>query len=330
MYTLKMAKAIRIHELGGPNVLRWEDVQIDNPGPGEVRIRQTAVGLNFIDTYHRTGVYPLGKLPAILGMEGAGVVEEVGSDVSEFEAGNRVAYGTAPMGAYTEERVLPARYLIHLPNNITELEASALMVKGLTTQYLVRGSYRVKEGDTILVHAAAGGVGLLLCQWANHLGATVIGTVGGDDKKELALSHGCHHAILYRTEDFVERVRDLTNGRGVQVVYDSVGKDTFQGSLDCLQPLGILVSFGQSSGVVPPFDILQLTAKGSLFLTRPSLMNYAAQRKDLLANAQELFGVIEKGAVKININQTYPLQETAQAHRNLEDRKTTGATVLLP
>ena len=325
-----MAKAIRIHELGEPNVLRWEDVPVDSPGPGEVRLRQTAVGLNFIDTYHRTGLYPVGELPAVLGMEGAGVVEEVGPEVSEFELGNRVAYATAPAGAYIQERVIPARYLIQLPETISDRQASALMLKGLTTQYLVRGSHRVKEGDTILIHAAAGGVGLLVCQWASHLGATVIGTVGTDEKAELARSHGCHHTILYRSEDFVERVRDLTEGRGVRAVYDSVGKDTFQGSLDCLQPLGVMVSFGQASGPVPPFDILQLAAKGSLFLTRPSLMNYAARREDLLSNARELFEVVEKGAVKIEINQTYPLQEAAQAHRDLEGRKTTGATVLLP
>ena len=325
-----MAKAIRIHELGEPDVLRWEDVPVDSPGPGEVRLRQTAVGLNFIDTYHRTGLYPVGELPAVLGMEGAGVVEEVGPEVSEFELGNRVAYATAPAGAYIQERVIPARYLIQLPETISDRQASALMLKGLTTQYLVRGSHRVKEGDTILIHAAAGGVGLLVCQWASHLGATVIGTVGTDEKAELARSHGCHHTILYRSEDFVERVRDLTEGRGVRAVYDSVGKDTFQGSLDCLQPLGVMVSFGQASGPVPPFDILQLAAKGSLFLTRPSLMNYAARREDLLSNARELFEVVEKGAVKIEINQTYPLQEAAQAHRDLEGRKTTGATVLLP
>ena len=325
-----MAKAIRIHELGEPSVLHWEDVPVDNPGPGEVRLRQTAVGLNFIDTYHRTGLYPVGELPAVLGMEGAGVVEEVGPDVSEFELGDRVAYATAPVGSYTQERLIPARCLIQLPETISDRQASALMLKGLTAQYLVRGSHRVKEVDTILVHAAAGGVGLLVCQWASYLGATVIGTVGSDEKAKLARSHGCHHTILYRSENFVERVRDLTEGRGVRVVYDSVGKDTFQGSLDCLQPLGIVVSFGQASGPVPPFDILQLAAKGSLFLTRPSLMHYAARREDLLASARELFEVVEKGAVKIEINQTYPLQEAAQAHHDLEGRKTIGATVLLP
>jgi len=325
-----MSKAIRIHETGGPEVLRWEDVDVGVLQAGEVRLRQTAVGLNFIDTYHRSGLYPVDALPTVIGMEGAGVVEEIGENVHGFQVGDRVAYAGGPIGSYTEERRIPAARLVKLPDSIDSQHGAALMLKGLTTQYLVRRCYHVKPGDTILIHAAAGGMGLLVCQWAKHLGATVIGTVSTREKAELAASHGCDHPILYREEDFVERVRELTNGVGVPVVYDSVGRDTFDGSLDCLRPLGLMVTFGQSSGPVPPLAVHELTARGSLFLTRPTLATYTATREQLLANAAELFDVVKKGVVKIEINQTYPLQNAEQAHRDLESRKTTGATVLLP
>ena len=325
-----MSRAIRIHQTGGPEVLCWEDVDVGGLGEGEVRLRQTAVGLNFIDVYHRTGLYPVSELPVVLGMEGAGVVEEVGAEVTEFRAGDRVAYASPPLGSYAEQRLMPSHRLVKLPETIDDRTAAAMMLKGLTTQYLLRRCYRVQAQDTILIHAAAGGVGLLACQWANHIGATVIGTVGSDEKAELAKNHGCHHPIVYTRDNFVEQVRELTDGQGVPVVYDSVGRDTFQGSLDCLRPLGMLVSFGQSSGSVPPVDIGMLSAKGSLFLTRPSLMTYAAKREDLLASAAELFDVVARGAVKIEIQQTYPLEQAAQAHRDLEGRKTTGSTVMVP
>ncbi|MCH2126774.1 MAG: quinone oxidoreductase [Pirellulaceae bacterium] len=325
-----MPKAIRIHETGGPEVLRWEDSPECEPQAGEVRLRQTAVGLNFIDTYHRSGLYPLESLPSGVGMEGAGVVEAVGLEVSHLQAGDRVAYAGGPIGSYAETRIMPADRLVQLPKEIDDQQGAALMLKGLTTHYLLRLCYPVKQGETILIHAAAGGVGLLACQWAKHLGATVIGTVGTAAKAELAAAHGCDHPILYQDENWVKRVRELTAGEGVPVVYDSVGRDTFEGSLDCLKPRGLMVTFGQSSGSVPPLAVHELTAHGSLFLTRPTLATYTATREDLIANAEELFDVVSKGAVKIEINQTYPLQEAAQAHRDLEARKTTGATVLLP
>jgi len=325
-----MTNAIRIHETGGPDVLRWEDVEVGAPQAGEVRLRQTAVGLNFIDTYHRSGLYPVDKLPSGIGMEGAGVVEEVGDDVEDFRIGDRVAYAGGPIGSYAQQRSLPAARLVKLPDTIDDQHAAALMLKGLTTHYLLRRCYEVQQGDTILVHAAAGGVGLLMCQWAKHLGARVIGTVSTKEKAELATSHGCDHPILYREEDFVARVRELTDGAGVPVVYDSVGRDTFDGSLDCLRPLGLMVTFGQSSGSVAPLAVHELTAHGSLFLTRPTLATYTATREQLVANTAELFDVVEKGVVKIEINQTYALQDAKQAHLDLESRKTTGATVLLP
>ncbi len=325
-----MSKAIRIHETGGPEVLRWEEVEVGKPGPGQVRLRQTAVGLNYIDTYHRTGLYPAGELPVVIGMEAAAAVEEVGPDAGDLEPGDRVAYASGPPGAYAEERLMTADRVVKLPDSVDDRTAAAMMLKGMTAEYLLRRTFRLEPGQTILVHAAAGGVGLLLCQWAKHIGATVIGTVGSDEKAELARAHGCDHAILYRTENFVKRVRELTDGAGVPVVYDSVGRDTFEGSLDCLSPLGMMVSFGQSSGRLPPLDVTLLSTKGSLFLTRPSLMTYAAKREDLLEIAADLFDVVEKGAVKINVNQTYPLAQAAQAHRDLEGRKTTGATVLIP
>ena len=325
-----MTKAIRIHEVGGPDVLRWEDVELSRPQAGEVRLRQTAAGLNYIDTYHRSGLYPVDSFPTALGVEGAGVVEEVGSGVKDLQVGDRVAYAGGPLGSYSEARVMPAGRLIKIPPGIEDQTAAAMMLKGLTTHYLVCRCYPIKPGDSILIHAAAGGVGLLVCQWAKHLGATVIGTVSTPEKAELAQSHGCDHPILYRSENFVERVRELTAGEGVPVVYDSVGRDTFNGSLDCLRPLGLMVTFGQSSGSVPPLPVHELTARGSLFLTRPTLATYTATRDQLLTNASELFDVVQKGAVKIEVRQTYALKDTEQAHRDLQDRKTTGATVLLP
>ncbi|MER2529749.1 MAG: quinone oxidoreductase [Candidatus Competibacter denitrificans] len=325
-----MSKAIRIHQPGGPEVLRWEDVEIGDPGPGQVRIRHGAVGLNYIDVYHRTGLYPLPSLPWTLGMEGAGRIEAVGEGVTEFKVGDRVAYASPPVGAYAEVRLMPADRVVALPDAIDDQTAAAMMLQGMTAQYLLRRTYRVQAGDTILLHAAAGGVGLIASQWARHLGATVIGTVGSDEKAELARAHGCHHVIVYSRENFTERVREITNGQGVAAVYDSVGQATFMGSLDCLRRLGMMVSFGNASGPVQAFDPGILAAKGSLFLTRPSLMAYTAERADLAASANELFEVVLKGAVKIEVHQTYPLAETAQAHRDLEARKTTGSTVLLP
>jgi len=323
-----MIMAIRIHETGGPEALRWEGVEVGHPGSGEARLRHTGVGLNFIDTYHRAGLYPL-ALPAVLGSEGAGVVEEVGPDVTEAKPGDRVAYA-GPIGAYAQARLIRADRLVPLPADISDRAAAAMMLKGMTAQYLLRRTCRVEPGDLVLVHAAAGGVGLIACQWAKHLGATVIGTVSTEEKAALAREHGCDHTIVASREEFVARVREITGGRGVRVVYDSVGKDTFEGSLDCLQPLGMMVSYGNSSGPVPPFSPLVLAAKGSLFLTRPTLMTYTARREDLLATAAELFEVVRSGAVRIEIRQTYPLAEAAQAHRDLEARSTTGSTVLLP
>ena len=325
-----MPKAIRIHEHGGPEVLRWEEVEVGEPGPGQLRVRHGAVGLNYIDVYHRTGLYPLPSLPWTLGMEGAGQVEAVGEGVTEFKPGDRIAYASPPVGAYAEVRLMPADRVVALPDAIDDRTAAAMMLQGMTAQYLLRRTYRVQPGDAILLHAAAGGVGLIASQWARHLGATVIGTVGSEEKAELARAHGCHHTILYNRENFVERVREITGGQGVVVVYDSVGKDTFMGSLDCLRPLGMMVSFGNASGPVPPFEPGILAAKGSLFFTRPTLMTYTAQRADLLASAAELFEVVSSGAVRIEVRQTYPLAETARAHRDLEARQTTGSTVLLP
>jgi NADPH2:quinone reductase len=321
--------AIRIHQTGGPEVLRWELVELPPPGPGEVRVRHKAIGVNFIDTYYRTGLYST-TLPTVLGTEAAGVVEELGEGVTTFAKGNRVAYATGPLGAYSEARNIPASHLVEVPDDVDDATAAAVMLKGMTAQYLVRRTYAVKKGDTILVHAAAGGVGLILCQWAKHLGATVIGTVGSEEKAKLAREHGCDHVVFYRTEDVPARVREITNGARVPVVYDSVGKDTFHASLDCLRPRGLLVTFGQSSGPVPPFDPRLLQQKGSLYLTRPTLLHYVADRSELEATARELFEVIESGAVRIRVAQTYPLRDAERAHRDLEARKTTGSTVLLP
>ena len=325
-----MTKAIRIHEHGGPEVMRWEEVTVGEPGPGQIRLRHHAVGLNFIDVYHRTGLYPVPSLPSGLGLEAAGVVEAVGDGVTEVKPGDRVAYASPPVGAYAESRLMPADRVVKLPDAIADRTAAAMMLKGMTAQYLLRRSYRVQPGDFVLIHAAAGGVGLIACQWANHLGATVIGTVGSDDKAALSRAHGCHHAIVYTRENFVARVKEITGGKGVAVVYDSVGKAVFMDSLDCLRPLGMMVTFGNASGPVPAFEPGVLAAKGSLFLTRPSLMHYTALREDLAASARELFEVVAKGVVKIEVPQTYPLAEAAQAHRDLEARKTTGSTLLLP
>lgn len=323
-----MPYAIRMHKTGGPEVLRYEEVPQQNPKAGEVRIKQTAIGLNFIDTYHRSGLYPL-QLPLTLGTEAAGVVEAVGRGVKTLKEGDRVAY-CGITGAYADSRVIAADRLVKLPRWIDDKTAAAMMLKGMTAEYLIRRTYRVKKGDTVVFHAAAGGVGLIACQWAKHLGATVIGTVGSDEKAELARGHGCDHPIVYTREDFVARVRELTDGAGVPVVYDSVGKDTWDGSLDCLCPRGMMVSFGNTSGPVPPFSVLVLSQKGSLFLTRPTLAHYIASREELEETAGELFDVVARGAVRIEINQRYPLAEAARAHADLEARRTTGSTVLIP
>ncbi|MDF2095587.1 quinone oxidoreductase family protein [Aquibaculum arenosum] len=324
-----MSKAIVIHEFGGADVLKWEDFPVGEPGPGEARVKHTAVGLNYIDVYHRTGLYPL-QLPHPIGMEGAGVVEAVGEGVSEVAPGDRVAYAANPPGSYSEVRLMPAHRLVKLPDAIDDRTAAGMMLQGMTVQYLVRRTYQVQPGETVLWHAAAGGVGLIACQWLSSMGVTVIGTVGSDEKAALAKAHGCTHTVNYQTENFVERVKEITDGKGVPVVYDSVGKDTWEGSLDCLQPLGLMVSFGNASGAVPPFNVTSLAPKGSLYVTRPTLMTYTAKREDLVASATELFDMVGTGKVKIEINQTYPLSETAQAHRDLEARKTTGSTLLLP
>jgi len=327
-----MPHAIRIHATGGPEVLCWEEVGVGETAalaPGEARVRHAAVGLNFIDIYHRSGLYPL-PLPSGIGLEGAGSVEAVGSAVTDLKPGDRVAYAGGPPGAYAEVRNIPADRLVKLPDAIDFKTAAAMMLQGMTAQYLLRRTYRVQPGDTILIQAAAGGVGLIVCQWAKALGATVIGTVGSDEKAALAKAHGCDHPIIYTREDFVARVREITHGEGVPVVYDSIGKDTFTGSLDCLRPLGMMVTFGNASGPVPPVDTLELSKRGSLFLTRPTLFTYIAKRADLLATAQELFDVVLAGKVRIEVNQTYALRDAAQAHSDLAARKTTGSTVLLP
>lgn len=323
-----MTHAIRIHEHGGPDVLRWEEIEVGDPGAGEVRVRQTAVGLNFIDVYHREGLYPL-ELPAPIGMEAAGVIDAVGPGVTDLKAGDRVAYATYKPGAYTEARVMPVEKLVQLPDFIDDQHAAAMMLQGMTAEYLLRRTFRVQAGQTVLFHAAAGGVGLIACQWLKQLGATVIGTVGSEEKAELARAHGCDHPIVYTKENFVERVKEITDGKGVPVVYDSVGKDTFYKSLDCLQRYGTMVLFGQASGPVEPLDPNILAGKGSLYLTRPTLMNYCIERQDLVNSSKELFEAVGKG-LKVEINQTYPLKDTAQAHRDLEARKTTGSTILLP
>lgn len=329
-----MAMAAVIHEKGSPDVFRWEQVSVAAPGAGEVRLRNNAVGVNYVDTYHRSGQphpWPVPELPLILGFEGAGVIEAIGSGITDFAVGDRVAYCMPPHGAYSQERLVPADILIRLPESIDDETAAAMMLKGLTAQYLLRSTYRVKPGDAILVHAAAGGMGLILCQWGKALGATVIGTVSTDEKAELAKASGCDFPIVYTRDNFAEQVREITNDQGVAVVYESIGKATLQQSLDCLQPLGVCACYGHASGAPDPVDIIKdLGARGSLFITRPAIMHYMSKREAMLTAASELFDVVERGAVKIKINQRYPLREVATAHRNIESRATTGSTVLLP
>ncbi|WP_298981783.1 quinone oxidoreductase [uncultured Roseibium sp.] len=325
-----MVQAICIHETGGPEVMRWEHVEVGEPGAGEARIRQTAIGLNFIDTYFRSGLYPSPDgTPFSPGNEGAGIVQSVGEGVNHLRPGDRVAY-VGPIGAYAQERVLPADKLVVLPEGIDDKTAAGMMLKGMTAQYLLRQTFKVDSNTVLLFHAAAGGVGLIAGQWAAHLGATVIGTAGSDEKIALAKDHGYQHMINYRTQNFVERVQEITDGKGCDVVYDSVGKDTYPGSLDCLKSRGLWVSFGQSSGPITDFNLGLLAQKGSLFATRPTLFNYIATREALEATAGELFEVVQKGIVKINVNQEYRLADAVQAHQDLEGRKTTGTTVLVP
>ncbi|HXG78170.1 MAG TPA: quinone oxidoreductase [Methyloceanibacter sp.] len=323
-----MTRAIRVHEYGGPEVLKWEEVEVGPPGPGEVKIRQTAIGLNFIDIYQRTGFYPQPSLPFIPGSEAAGIVTEVGEGVRDLKVGRHVAYA-GQVGAYAQERLIAADRVVKIPAGISDKMAAAIMLKGMTAQYLLRRTYKVTRETTLVFHAAAGGVGLIACQWAASLGATVIGTVGSAGKALIARAHGCTHVINIREEDLVAKVKEYTKGKGVDVVYDSIGRNVFPASLDCLKPLGLWVSFGQSSGPVPEFRINLLAQKGSLFATRPSLMDYTRSRKDLVATANDLFDVIAKGKVKVAVNQTYPLADAADAHRDLEGRLTTGSTVLL-
>ena len=324
-----MDSRIRFHKTGGPEVLCVEAAPAAEPGTGEARVRQHAIGLNYIDIYHRSGLYPV-PLPSGIGLEGAGVVEAVGANVADIKPGDRVAYAGGPLGAYATVRNITSDRLVKLPDAISFEQGAAMMLKGLTAQYLLRRTYRVQPGDAILIHAAAGGTGLLVCQWAEALGATVIGTVGSEEKAALAKSHGCGHPILYKRENVVERVKAITGGAGVAVVYDSVGKDTFMDSLNCLKPMGMMVSFGNASGPVPPFETALLAQKGSLYLTRPTLFAYAAKRDDLLAMAAELFEVVQSGKVKIQIHQRHALRDAVQAHRNLESRRTTGSTILVP
>jgi len=324
-----MINAIRVHQTGGPDVLQYEQIEIGEPGAGEAKVRHEAIGLNFIDVYFRTGLYKAAQMPFTPGNEGAGIVVAVGSGVENLKVGDRVAYAATP-GSYAEERILPADRLVKVPDSIELKTAAAMMLKGMTAQYLLRQTFVVKPGHTILFHAAAGGVGLIAGQWAKHLGATVIGTAGSEEKIALAKAHSYDHVINYRTENFVERVKELTGGEGVNVVYDSVGRDTYMGSLDVLKPLGMFACFGQSSGVIPPFDLNLLAQRGSLFATRPTLFNYVAKRAELEKTANELFDVVASGAVKIEINQTYALKDVRKAHEDLEARKTTGASILLP
>jgi len=324
-----MPNAIRIHQTGGPEVLQWESVTVGEPGPGEARVRHTAVGLNYIDTYHRSGLYKL-PLPSGIGLEAAGVVEAVGPGVTDIAKGDRVAYCGGPPGSYAEVRAMPADKLVKLPDGVSDRSAATLMLKGLTVQYLFRQTFPLKGGETILFHAAAGGVGSIACQWARALGVTMIGTVGSDEKAALAKANGCAHTIVYTRENFVERVKELTGGKGVPVVYDSIGKDTFPASLDCLKPRGMFVSFGNASGPVAAFDIGLLAQKGALFATRPTLFAYVVTRADLLRMADEMFALVKAGKIVSEAKQTYALKDARDAHRDLEARKTTGATLLLP
>ena len=320
-----MPRAIQIKKQGAAGVMKWAEVPVGKPKRGQILINQSHVGLNYIDVYHRSGLYPL-EMPHGIGMEAAGTVEAVGAGVNGIRVGDRVAYAAGPPGSYAEARIMPADRVVKLPDWISNEQAAAMMLQGMTTEYLIRRTYKVKKGDTVLFHAAAGGVGLIACQWLRQLGATVIGTVGGPAKAKLAKAHGCDHVINYNKQDFVKRVKSITKGAGVPVVYDSVGKSTYNGSLDCLSPLGTFVSFGNASGPIPPVDGAMLSQKGSLFFTRPTLMTYTADSKDLQASARALFAAVKKG-VKIEVNQRYAIKDAVQAHRDLEARKTTGSTV---
>ncbi|WP_193185014.1 quinone oxidoreductase family protein [Nisaea sediminum] len=324
-----MVKAIQFKTTGGPEVLEMTDVDLAAPGAGEIQVKHTAIGLNFIDTYHRSGLYPL-PLPSNIGMEGAGVVAAVGSGVTDLKEGDRVAYASPPPGSYAEARNIAADRVVKIPDGVDDKTAAAMMLKGMTAQYLIRQIYKVAKGDTILIHAAAGGVGQIVCQWASSLGATVIGTVGSKEKAEIAKANGCHHPILYNEEDFVARVTEITDGKKLPVVYDSIGSTTFEKSLDCLRPRGLMVSFGQAAGPIPPVNLGIFAQKGSLFFTRPTLFNYISTADDLRATAGDLFDAVKSGAVKIHIDQTFPLAEARAAHEALEARKTTGSTILLP
>src|SRR5882672_6657110 len=325
-----MVAAVRVHKVGGPEVLTYEEIDVPPPGAGQVKVRQHACGVNFIDTYFRMGMYPSPVgMPFVAGNEGAGEVIAVGPGVTDIKVGDRVAY-VVPLGAYAAERLLPAERAVKLPDNISYEQAAAMMLKGMTVQYLLNRTFKVGKGTICLVHAAAGGVGLIACQWANHLGATVIGTVGSKDKAEIAKKNGAHHTILYRDEDFVAKVKEITSGKLCDVVYDGIGKDTFPGSLDCLHPLGYFVSFGSASGQIEAFNINILQTKGSLFATRPTLNHYAAKRDDLQSMANDLFKVVGSGAVKIPVNQKYALKDAAKSHKDLESRGTTGASILIP
>jgi NADPH:quinone reductase len=325
-----MVAAVRVHKVGGPEVLTYEDISVQAPGPGQLRVKQHAIGVNFVDVYFRIGLYPPpGGLPFVVGNEAAGEVVDIGPGVSEFKRGDRVAYVQGP-GCYAAERLVPADRAVKLPDKISYEQAAGMMLKGLTVQYLVRRTFKVEKGTIVLMHAAAGGVGLILCQWAKHLGANVIGTIGSKDKAELARANGCDHTILYRDEDFVARVKEITGGKLCDVVYDGIGKATFPASLDCIRPRGLFVSFGSASGPISAFDINMLQQRGSLFATRPTLNTYAAKRADLLAMAEDLFAVVGSGAVKIPVNQRYPLKDAAKAHRDLEGRQTTGSSILIP
>jgi NADPH2:quinone reductase len=324
-----MVAAVRVHRYGGPEVLTSEEVEVGAPGAGQIRVKQHACGVNFIDTYFRSGLYPAASIPFVIGNEGAGEVVAVGQGVKEVKPGDRVAY-VAALGGYAAERLLPAERVVKLPGSISYEQAAGMMLKGMTVQYLLRRTYRVEPGTTLLIHAAAGGIGLIACQWAAHLGATVIGTVGSKDKAVLAKSNGCRHVILYRDEDFVARIKEITKGHLCDVVYDGVGKSTFPASLDCIRPLGLFVTFGNSSGPIEAFNINILSQKGSLFATRPTLNTYTAKREDLLNTANDLFAVVSSGAVKIPVNQVYPLKDAVKAHRDLESRATTGSSILIP
>lgn len=324
-----ITNAIRIHKQGGPEEMKWEEVSLPEIGESDVLIKHTVIGLNYIDTYHRSGLYPM-PVPLTLGIEGAGVIEAIGSSVNDLKTGDRVAYASPPTGSYAEKKVMPANRLVKIPDDISDDVAAAIMLKGMTVEYLVRRTFVVKKGQSVLFHAAAGGVGLIACQWLKAIGATIIGTVGSEEKALMAKENGCTHTILYRKENFVERVKEITNGEGVPVVYDGIGKDTAMQGLDCLSPLGMMVIFGNSSGNAPPIETGLLAAKGSLFLTRPTLMTYNAKREDLVNSADQLFKMVSSGKINVSINAKYALKDASQAHKDLENRKTTGSTLLIP